>query len=192
MNERTEADYLLRLSAAWAAMTMGVVVLWWFLSTDLVTEIAWLPPRLDAAMHLDPLTKWYAWQCAPYLQALVATLVACVMILVSVLVGGWSRAMMAAVRRADEFKFVALPLLAAPLGAVLVAAAEPVRRSFADWPGGFNAFPAYFVIWALTLGYMMKLPWDCATELLKERGAGARYAAMKAARRRRRDARTTD
>lgn len=185
MKHEVDVQALWWLSIRWTAATVAVVLLWWLFSTLVVAEIAWLPAKLDAALDLDPLTRWRAWRAAPHLQALVATLVAAVMILISVLFGGWSRRQMAAVKDADGFRFVALPLLAAPLGAVLAAAAEPFRRSFADWPGGSNAFFGYFVIWALSLGYMMKLPWDSATELLKEKGARARFAAMKATKRKR-------
>lgn len=183
MKDGVDVRALWWLSIRWTAATIAVVLLWWFFSTFVVAEIAWLPAKLDAALDLDPLTRWRAWRAAPHLQAVVATLVAATMILISVLVGGWSRRKMAAVQDADGFRFVALPLLAAPLGGVLVAAAEPFRRSFADWPGGSNAFFGYFVIWALSLGYMMKLPWDSATELLKDKGAPARFSAMRSAKR---------
>lgn len=93
-----------------------------------------------------------------------------VMVTSSVLIGGFLRRM---AQYTDKLVLLTVAVLSAPLIAGLSgAASEDLRRALGDLPddlGQASAYAAYFGTWLVTLTYMMKVPWDRATEIIRDR-----------------------
>ncbi len=176
----------LLISVKWGVAALVIVFVWILFITDVLPEVAWLPAKLVLNLDLAPLNASRAWTGAQLLQICVTMLLMAVMVAISVIVGGWFRRYMAVIQTANSFRLVLLPLFAPIAMGVAVASLEPMRGVFKDWPSLYNPFPGYLTVWVLTLGYMMKLPWDCATLMLQESGLWARIGKAHAARQSRR------